>query len=103
MINLRDVKCAKWDNGERVTPAIVENGVHRSLSKEELEDLLALALKKLDVKNMNKKMVLSAIREYMKKLKDDERISFIDECLHGYCKLCGTSNVPCFCDPRYDE
>ena len=47
--------------------------------------------------------LLDAVREHLATLTDEGRIEFIAACMEGYCQLCGTPHLPCFCAPCYDE
>lgn len=45
----------------------------------------------------------AAVRNYLATLSKDARGEFVDELLDGYCKLCFTDKLPCYCAPGYDE
>ena len=48
------------------------------------------------------KRMVGIVRAYIATLNDEERTDFFDQCLEGYCRLCG-GDLPCYCSPVYDE
>lgn len=48
------------------------------------------------------KELLSAIKSHLATLTDEERIDFMNDCIEGYCDLCGSKYLPCYCHPGYD-
>ena len=47
--------------------------------------------------------LVDAVREHLATLTDEGRIEFIAACMEGYCQICGTPDLPCFCASCYDE
>jgi hypothetical protein len=41
--------------------------------------------------------LIMAIRSFMKDMDDDERIDLIHELMKGYCEVCGSPYLPCYC------
>lgn len=52
--------------------------------------------------NMTPKQLAEYVYHRIENWADEERSEFISELSKKVCTLCGTTDLPCFCDPRYD-
>ena len=46
---------------------------------------------------------LAHVKNHLKSLTEEQRIDFIDSCMKDYCGLCGSSELPCYCHPSFDD
>jgi hypothetical protein len=51
----------------------------------------------------NESELVAAAIEHARTLTDEGRLEFLGRISEGFCRLCGSPNLPCYCDPAYDE
>ncbi len=53
---------------------------------------------------MNEAIELATrLNETLSRLTPEERLKLLEIACDGFCNLCGTEHLPCYCAPEFDE
>jgi|WetSurSiteA1Bulk_404760.scaffolds.fasta_scaffold35456_4 hypothetical protein len=46
--------------------------------------------------------LIVSIRSFLRDMTDEGRYTIFEKIMDGYCPLCGSDHLPCYCSPVYD-